>query len=100
MEDNPAEPPDYKEFNDEDINKILKDALSVKLREKRKIPLKNEINNALIGVLGEFLLCYRIIGYDLDGNPVNMVIYKEKMEKSALDNAFMEEVGKFMGGRM
>ena len=98
MEDSPE--PDYKEFNDEDINKILKDALSVKLREKRKIPLKNEINNALIGVLGEFLLCYRIIGYDLDGNPVNMVIYKEKMEKSALDNAFMEEVGKFMGGRM
>ncbi len=99
MEDNP-EPADYKEFNDEDINKILKDALSVKLREKRKIPLKNEINNALIGVLGEFLLCYRIIGYDLDGNPVNMVIYKEKMEKSALDNAFMEEVGRFMGGKM
>ncbi len=99
MEDNP-EPADYKEFNDEDINKILKDALSVKLREKRKIPLKNEINNALIGVLGEFLLCYRIIGYDLDGNPVNMTIYKEKMEKSALDNAFMEQVGVFMGGKM
>jgi len=103
MEENPLtpeDPPNYKEFDDEAIKSILKDALKMKLKETRKIPQKNELNNALIGMLGEFLACYRIIGYDLDGNPVNMTIYKEKIEKSALDNAFMEEVGKFMGNRI
>lgn len=97
MEENP-EPSEYKEFNDDDIKNILKEALAFQLKEKRKIPKKHELNKALIGMLGEFLLCYKIIGYDLDGNPVNMTIFKEKMEKAALDNAFMEEFGKYVGG--
>lgn len=87
------------EFSDDDIKNILKEALTLKIRDKRKAPKKNELNNALIGTLGEFLTCFKIIGYDLDGNPVNMTIYKEKIEKSALDNAFMEEIGKFLSGR-
>jgi hypothetical protein len=94
------EQPDFREFSDDDIKNILKEALSFQIKEKRKIPRKNELNKALIDTLGEFLTCFKIIGYDYDGNPVNMTIYKEKLEKSALDNAFMEEIGKFMGSRM
>ena len=54
----------------------------------------------MIGTLGEFLTCFKLIGYDLEGNPINMTVYKERIEKSALDNAFMEEIGKFMNSRM
>jgi hypothetical protein len=99
MEDTP-EQPDFKEFTDDEIKNILKEALSLQLKDKRKVPKKNQLNNALIGTIGEFLTCFKLIGYDLEGNPINMTVYKEKIEKSALDNAFMEEIGRFMNGRM
>jgi hypothetical protein len=99
MEDTP-EQPDFKEFSDDEIKNILKEALSLQLKDKRKIPKKNILNNALIGTIGEFLSCFKLIGYDLDGNPINMTVYKEKIEKSALDNAFMEEIGRFMNSRI
>ena len=88
------------EFTDAEVDKILREALALKLREKRALPVKVQVNRAMISTLGEFLTCFKLIGYDLDGNPVNLTIYKEKIEKSALDNAFMEEIGKFMGNRM
>ena len=99
MEDNP-EKEDLNEFSDDEIKNILKEALSMKIKDRRKIPKKNQLNKALVDTLGEFLTCFKVIGYDYDGNPVNMTVYKEKIEKSALDNAFMEEIGKFMGGRI
>jgi hypothetical protein len=100
MENNPDPPEDFREFSDEEIKDILREALTLQIKDKRKIPKKNELNNALIGTIGEFLSCFKLIGYDLEGNPINMTVYKEKMEKSALDNAFMEEIGRFMNGRM
>ena len=99
MDDN-GETPDFQEFSDDDVKNLLKEALSLQLKEKRKVPKKNALNNALIGTLGEFLTCFKLIGYDLEGNPINMTVYKERIEKSALDNAFMEEIGKFMNSRM
>ena len=86
---------DEPKFSDEEVENILKEALTVKIREKRKVPTKIQLNRALVDTLGEFLTCYKIIGYDFNGDPVNLTIYKEKIEKSALDNAFMEEVAKF-----
>jgi hypothetical protein len=100
MEDINPEPPDFREFSDDEIKNILKEALSLRLKDKKKIPKKNQLNNALIGTIGEFLSCFKLIGYDLDGNPINMTVYKEKIEKSALDNAFMTEIGRFMQNRM
>lgn len=97
--ESPNESP-YREFSDEEIKNLLKEALTIRLAEKRKIPKRAELNNALINTIGEFLTCFKLIGYDLDGNPVNMTVFKEKMEKSALENAFVEEIGRFMNGRM
>lgn len=88
------------DFSDDEIKTILKEALLLKLGDKRKIPRRNELNNALISTIGEFLNCFKLIGFDLEGNPVNMTVYKQKMEKSALDNAFMEEINKFISNRM
>lgn len=84
------------EFSEEEIRDILKEALKMKIQERKKIPRRNQLNNALVSTLGEFLSCYQLIGYDLDGNPVKMKIYSEPIQKSALENAFMDEVKKFM----
>lgn len=91
---------EFEEFKDEEIEAILREALKSKLEDKRKVPRRNQLNQALVNTLGEFLTCWKIMGYDYDGNPVNMSIYKEKVQKSALDNQFMEEVSKFMGSKM
>jgi hypothetical protein len=88
------------EFTDEEITNILREALTTRLKEKRKVPSKVQINKAMISTLGEFLTCFKLLGYDLDGNPINMTIYKEKMEKAALDDLFMQSVSKFMNERM
>jgi hypothetical protein len=90
----------FEEFSDEEITNILKEALTTKIKEKRKLPNKVQLNKALVGTVGEFLSCFKLMGYDLDGNPVNLTVYKEKIEKSALDNLFMESIGKFMESRM
>jgi hypothetical protein len=91
---------EFEQFTDEEITNILREALKVKINEKRKLPNKIQLNKALIATIGEFLSCFKLIGYDLDGNPINITAYKEKIEKSALDNAFMEEVSKFMETKM
>ena len=87
-------------LNDEELQKFLKEALTSKLKEKKKVPKKVELNKALITTLTEFLTCFKIIGYDYNGDPVNLTVYKEKMEKSALDNQFMEEISDFMSKKM
>jgi hypothetical protein len=90
---------EYQEFEDEEIKQILREALKVKIEEKRKLPRKNQLNLALSNTIMEFLNCYKLMGYDMDGNPISMTIYNDEMQKSALDNLFMVEIGKFMAKR-
>lgn len=87
------------DFSEEEIREILREALKMKLQEKKRIPRRNQLNKALIATLGEFLSCYKLIGYDLDGNPINLQIYNEPIQKSALENAFVDEINKFMEDR-
>jgi hypothetical protein len=82
---------------DEEVLKILRDSLKMKLVEDKKLPNKVKLNKALIDTLSQFLECYRIMGYDLEGNPVNLFIHNNKMEESAMNNMFVQEFGKFMG---
>lgn len=84
------------EFDDEEIKQILREALSLKLAEKRAIPRRNKLNVALSDTLCQFLACYKLMGFDLDGNPISMTVYNNKMEKNALDCQFMEEFSGFM----
>jgi len=91
---------DPEEFSDEEVTNILKEALTLRLKEKKKIPNKIQLNKAMVSTLGEFLTCFKLIGYDLDGNPVDLTVYKEKIEKSALENLFMQKISTFMNERM
>lgn len=87
------------EFTDEEVEKILRDALKLNIEEKRKYPNKVQLNKALISVVGEFLSSYRIIGYDYEGQHINLTCHKTPLDKAALDNAFIEEFSKFMSRR-
>lgn len=90
---------DISSFEDEEIKQILKEALSMKLVEKRKIPRRNQLNVAIASTLGEFLGCFRLMGFDIDGNPTDMIVFHNKLEKHALDLQFMEKFSDFMVNR-
>lgn len=98
MEEDPDKP-ERTEFNDDAIKQILKDALALQIQEKRKIPNKNLLNKAMTSSLTEFMACFKLVGYDVEGNPVSIAFHRTKMEQSALHNLFMEEIAKFMGGK-
>lgn len=88
------------EFSDEEVAKMLRDVLKQRIEEKRKFPERVQLNKALVSVIGEFLSTYRVIGYDYEGQPVSLTIYRNPMDKSALDNQFLDEFSKFMAKRV
>lgn len=91
---------EYEEiFVDEEVLNILRESLKTKLKEERKLPSKVKINSALKCSIAEFLTCFKLIGFDLDGNPIKMTIFNNKLEKNALDNAFMQHFGEFVNSR-
>lgn len=87
-------------YSNEEIKKLLIDSLKVKLQDDRKKPSKVILNQAITASLSEFLTCFKLIGYDIDGNPVRLTMSKTKLDKSALDNAFIEEFGDFMNRKI
>lgn len=92
---------DREEYTEEYVKDILKEALKMRIKEQSSKNLNRErIDNALMGVLEEFLSCYMILGFDMDGSPIKIKSMHNKMEKSALDNQFMDEFGKFMSNRL
>lgn len=89
---------DENQTNKEIIKELLREALAMKEASsaKRKKPSKVELCSALKSTIGEFLTCYKIIGFDIDGQPISIEATHNRMEKCAIDNQFMDEFGKFM----
>jgi hypothetical protein len=92
------EPPD-EVFVDEKVLEILRESLKQKLKRDRK-GSKSVIKNALKATMQEFLTCGKLIGYDLDGNVVEISFHSNKMEDNAMQNLFIQKFGEFMAGRM
>jgi hypothetical protein len=86
-------------FIDEEVLNILRESLKMKLKDDKKRPSKVRINTALKGSIHEFLSCFKLIGFDIEGNPITMTISHNKMEKNAIDNAFMQHFGEFVQAR-
>lgn len=84
-------------FSDEEVTELLKNALKQNIRERRKLPNRIELANALKASISEFMTCYKLVGYDLDGRLVNFTVYTNDIEKSAITNAVIEELAKYMG---
>ncbi len=88
------------DYSDDDIKKLLIDSLKMKLKDDRGKPNRVRINQAIISSLGEFLTCFKLIGYDIDGNFVNLTVSKTPLDKSALEQSFIKEFGKVMNDIM
>ncbi len=86
---------------DDEVLEILRQALiedKKKARGRRDMSGK-ALNEALYAVVCEFLGCFNLFGYDFDGNLVEIKRSSTKMEKSAMDNLFIQKFGEFMGER-
>ena len=88
------------EYSDEQVKDILREALKMRVKNRagKKIS-QDQLNIALTDVLGEFLTCYRIFGFDMDGKPIAITKSHNNMEKSAMENMFVQEFGRFMNSR-
>lgn len=74
---------DFGEFDE--ITRIAKKSKST---QDTRIHIEN--------ILSEFLPCYRIMGFDIHGNEINIESHQNSMEKGALDNMFVSEFSKLM----
>jgi hypothetical protein len=92
------EPPD-EVFVDERVLEILRESLKQKLKRDRK-GSKSVIKSALKATMQEFLTCGKLIGYDLDGNIVEISFHSNKLEDNAMQNLFIQKFGEFMTNRM
>jgi hypothetical protein len=91
---------DESDYTEDDIKKLLIDSLKIKLKDDRKKPSRVKMNQAIISSLSEFMSCFALIGYDLEGNYVNLRISKTPMDKSALEHSFIKEFSKFINESM
>lgn len=83
----------------EEVYDILRESLKQKLKKENKHRNVNLLKKAAKATIGEFFTCYKIFGYDVDGNEVEIIHHNNKMEKSAMQNLFMQKFGEFMVGK-
>lgn len=72
------------------IKELVKEALNVQLGIIKKRTTEKELTDALRGVMGEFLDCFMLLGYDFEGNPKVIKIANSKMSAAALRTLFLE----------
>jgi hypothetical protein len=94
-----GEEPPEEVFVDEKVLEILRESLKQKLKKERKGG-KGVVKNALKATMQEFLTCGKLIGYDLDGNVVEISFHSNKLEDNAMQNLFIQKFGEFMANRM
>ena len=85
---------------DEEIYELIRQSLKDKRLNSKIKPYKVRTNAALKSTLLEFLTCFRVMGYDVDGNEVNFDVVHSKLEKSAMDNMFVQKFGEFCADRI
>jgi hypothetical protein len=94
-----GEEPPEEVFVDEKVLEILRASLKQKLKKERKVS-KNDIKGALKATLQEFMACGKLLGYDLDGNIIEISFHNNKLEDNAMQNLFVQKFGEFMANRM
>ncbi len=82
-------------FVDDKVIEILRESLKHKLKKERKYN-KKSFNGVLKSTLQEFLTCAKVLGYDLDGNVVEITFFGNKMEDAALQNLFIQKFGEYL----
>lgn len=86
---------DTPEYTDDYVRQLLKEALAKKL-ESNKFPTEVATRKALLSTIQEFMSCFKLVGYDLEGRLVSVTYTSKDIHKHALIHAFIEEFGKTM----
>ena len=82
---------------DKDIKDLTEKALATFLQEKNKYRDEVRSNiNALSSVIEEFLSSFIIIGYTIDGSPINIISAHNQQEADSLTTL----INKFIGNCM
>lgn len=72
------------------IKELVKEALALHLTTVKKRHTERELNEALKSIVGEFLDCFVVLGYDLQGEPKIIKSSKTKMSEAALKLLFFK----------
>ena len=72
------------------IKELVKEALALHLTTVKKRHTERELNQALKSIVGEFLDCFVVLGYDLQGEPKIIKSSKTKMSEAALKLLFFK----------
>lgn len=59
----------------------------------------NETKKLLPPIISEYLSCYKLVGFDLHGNEINITKHKTPIEKNALESSFMKEFSNLMSAQ-
>ena len=72
------------------IKELVKEALTAQLGIIKKRSTEKELTDSLRGVMGEFLDCFILMGYDFEGEPKVIKIANSKMSDAALRTLFIK----------
>lgn len=69
----------------EQIKQLLKEALQADLLERSRKSADNKV--AISSTLEEFMKCFIVLGYDMNGNPINLVHANSQQDADSLSTA-------------
>jgi len=82
-----------------DIKNLINEILSNKLKEVKKNKGVEDINNALVCTISEFLDCFMLLGYNSEGVPIALTKCNTPIHADALHSLLMKffaiQMGKF-----
>ena len=67
------------------IKQLLKEALQADLLERSRKSADNKI--AISSTLEEFMKCFIVLGYDMNGNPINLIHANSQQDADSLSTA-------------
>jgi hypothetical protein len=80
------------------IKELVKEALALHLNTVKKRHTEKELNESLKSIVGEFLDCFIILGYDLEGDPKIIKSVSTKLSEAALKLLFLKVANMEMYG--
>jgi hypothetical protein len=80
------------------IKELVKEALALHLNTVKKRHTEKELNESLKSIVGEFLDCFIVLGYDLQGDPKIIRLAKTKQSEAALKLLFFKAANMEMYG--
>jgi hypothetical protein len=85
--------------SDTDVKDLISEILSNKLKEVKKNKGVEDINNALVCTISEFLDCFMLLGYNSEGVPIALTKSNTPIHADALHSLLMKffsiQMGKF-----